>query len=68
MTSDETRARYRAAGIDLPDYRQYAARCPHTERACYHEAIWLEHRLLLGSQQDMNDIAGAFAKVIEGLS
>lgn len=67
MTSDETRARYRAAGIDLPDYRQYADRCPHTERACYHEAIWLEHRLLLGSQQDMDDIAGAFAKVIDGL-
>jgi dTDP-4-amino-4,6-dideoxygalactose transaminase len=68
MTSDETRARYRAAGIDLPDYRQYADRCPHTERACYEEAIWLEHRLLLGSRQDMDDIAGAFAKVIEGLS
>jgi len=66
MTSDETRARYRAAGIDLPDYRQYADRCPHTERACYHEAIWLEHRLLLGSRQDMDDIAGAFAKVIDG--
>jgi dTDP-4-amino-4,6-dideoxygalactose transaminase len=68
MTSDETRARYRAAGIDLPDYSQYADRCPHTERACYHEAIWLEHRLLLGSRQDMDDIAGAFAKVIKGLS
>jgi dTDP-4-amino-4,6-dideoxygalactose transaminase len=65
MTSDETRARYGAAGIELPDYRQYADRCPHTERACYEEAIWLEHRLLLGSQQDMEDIAGAFAKVID---
>ena len=65
MTSEETRARYRAAGIELPDYRAYAERCPHTERACYHEAVWLEHRLLLGTTQDMDDIAGAFGKVIE---
>ena len=65
MTSDETRDRYRAAGIKLPDYRSYADRCPHTERACYQEAVWLEHRLLLGTRQDMDDITGAFAKVIE---
>ncbi|MBL8849163.1 MAG: DegT/DnrJ/EryC1/StrS family aminotransferase [Planctomycetaceae bacterium] len=64
MTSDETRSRYRAAGIELPDYRAYAERCPHTERACYHEAVWLEHRLLLGTRQDMDDIVGAFTKVI----
>jgi dTDP-4-amino-4,6-dideoxygalactose transaminase len=64
LTSDETRARYKAAGIDLPDYRQYADRCPNCERACYHESIWLEHRLLLGTKEDMDDIIGAFAKVI----
>lgn len=65
MSSDETRARYKAAGIDLPDYRAYADRCPNAQRACYHEAIWLEHRLMLGARQDMDDIAGGFAKVIE---
>jgi dTDP-4-amino-4,6-dideoxygalactose transaminase len=65
MTSEETRARYRAAGIDLPDYRRYVERCPHAERACKEEAIWLEHRLLLGTKQDMDDIIGGFAKVIE---
>jgi perosamine synthetase len=65
MSSDETRARYQAAGIDLPDYRAYADRCPNTERACYEEAIWLEHRLMLGTRQDMDDIAGGFAKVID---
>ena len=64
LTSDETRARFRAAGIDLPDYRQYADRCPNCERACYRESIWLEHRLLLGTREDMDDIIGAFAKVI----
>ena len=64
MTSAETRARYRAAGIELPDYRQYADRCPNAERACSQEAVWLEHRLLLGTKQDMDDIIGGFAKVI----
>jgi dTDP-4-amino-4,6-dideoxygalactose transaminase len=64
MTSAETRDRYRAAGIELPDYRQYADRCPNAERACSQEAVWLEHRLLLGTKQDMDDIIGGFAKVI----
>ncbi len=67
MSSDETRARYKSAGIQLPDYREYADRCPHTERACYNESIWLEHRLLLGTRQDMDDIVAGFAKVIEAL-
>jgi dTDP-4-amino-4,6-dideoxygalactose transaminase len=65
MTSDETRSRYRAAGIELPDYGQYAAHCPNAERACRQEAIWLEQSLLLGSQQDIDDIVGAFTKVSE---
>jgi dTDP-4-amino-4,6-dideoxygalactose transaminase len=68
LVSDETRARYRAAGIAVPDYRQYAERCPHCERACYHESIWLEHRLLLGTREDMDDIIGGFAKVIGAFS
>jgi dTDP-4-amino-4,6-dideoxygalactose transaminase len=67
MTSAETRDRFRAAGIELPDYREYADRCPNAERACREEAIWLEHRLLLGTREDMDDIIGAFAKVIHGL-
>lgn len=67
MTSEETRARYRAAGIELPDYRCYVERCPNAERACKDEAIWLEHRLLLGTRQDMDDIIGGFAKVIDAL-
>jgi dTDP-4-amino-4,6-dideoxygalactose transaminase len=65
MTSEETRERYRAAGIELPDYRRYAERCPNAERACREEAIWLEHRLLLGSRQDIDDIIGGFTKVVE---
>lgn len=38
---------------------------PHTERAAYREAIWVPHRLLLGSEADVDDIAAAFAKVHE---
>ncbi|MBI2433164.1 MAG: DegT/DnrJ/EryC1/StrS family aminotransferase [Candidatus Hydrogenedentes bacterium] len=64
MTSEETRARFRAAGISLPDYAAYAERCPHCEHACHEESIWLEHRLLLGTREDMDDIAEGFAKVI----
>ncbi len=64
MTSEETRARYTAASINFPDYAQYASKCPHTERACYQESVWLEHRLMLGTTQDMNDIIAGFTKVI----
>jgi len=65
MNSEETRGRYQAAGIALPDYAQYAERCPNCERACHEEAIWLEHRLLLGTRQDMDDIIAAFNKLVE---
>lgn len=38
--------------------------CPETERACGQEAIWLQHhRLLLGSRQDVEDIAAAILKI-----
>ena len=45
------------------DFAAYAECCPNSERACTEEAIWLEHRLLLGSKQDMNDIADAIEKI-----
>jgi len=44
------------------DYSRYPALCPNSERAC-REAIWLEHRLLLGTRQDMDDIVDAVAKI-----
>ena len=44
------------------DYAQYAAKCPHAERACA-EAVWLEHRLFLGGAEDMEDIAMAISKI-----
>jgi hypothetical protein len=45
------------------DFTKYAELCPITERACATEAVWLEHRLLLGSQQDVDDIANAVEKI-----
>ncbi len=39
--------------------------CPNSDRLCREEAIWLEQRLLLGSHDDMDDIAGAFQKVYD---
>ncbi|MCC6588217.1 MAG: DegT/DnrJ/EryC1/StrS family aminotransferase [Bryobacterales bacterium] len=46
------------------DYTRFADLCPSSERAC-HEAVWLEHRLLLGEHSDMDDIAGAMRKIYE---
>jgi len=43
------------------DYDQVV--CPVTEKACREEAVWLYQALLLGTRQDMEDIAGAIAKL-----
>ena len=47
------------------DFSKYANLCPVAERACAAEAVWLEHRLLLGSGQDVDDIAHAIEKIRE---
>lgn len=44
------------------DYRSFEELCPNSERAC-REAVWLEHRLLLGSREDTEDIARAVEKI-----
>ncbi|MGH9469460.1 MAG: DegT/DnrJ/EryC1/StrS family aminotransferase [Terriglobia bacterium] len=46
------------------DYASFEALCPAAERAC-REAVWLEHRLLLGTPEDMDDIARAVEKIYE---
>jgi len=45
------------------DYAAFAEKCPVSERACASEAIWMEHRLLLGTRDDMDDIVAAIEKV-----
>ena len=36
---------------------------PIASRAAYRESIWLPHELFLGSPEDVDDLAAAFAKV-----
>lgn len=50
------------------DYTSYRGKCPVAERACYEEAVWLEHRLFLSSREDMDDIVRAVCKVRESQS
>lgn len=54
---------YTGAGVahPRPDYRQ--VRCPNCETLSTEQGVWLEHRLLLGTRQDMDDIAAAFEKI-----
>jgi dTDP-4-amino-4,6-dideoxygalactose transaminase len=44
------------------DYRQYC--CPVAERAAYQESVWLPQFLLIGDEQDVEDIARAVVKVM----
>ena len=45
------------------DYTKYYL--PETERACYEECIWFNQNMMLGSQEDMNDIVEAIIKIKE---
>ena len=42
-------------------------RCPVTERAAYEESVWLHHRLLLGSEREVDDIVEAIGKIRDNL-
>jgi dTDP-4-amino-4,6-dideoxygalactose transaminase len=52
---------FQEPGLPL-DCRRFADLCPQAERACA-EAFWLEHRLLLGDRDDMDDIIAAIRKI-----
>ena len=53
---------YRNARPDL-DYTKTS--CPNCETISFTQGVWLEHRLLLGTRQDMDDVATAFEKIYE---
>lgn len=56
-----------AFGVDrFPDFRQYAERCPVTERACSREATFMLHDVFLTDEAGVGKLAAAFAKVYEG--
>ena len=44
------------------EYRVFEQTCPQAERACA-EAVWLEHRLLLAEQNEIEDIVRAIRKI-----
>jgi dTDP-4-amino-4,6-dideoxygalactose transaminase len=44
-----------------------ACSCPISERAAYEESVWLPQFLLIGTEQDVRDIADAVAKVAANL-
>lgn len=48
-------------------YADFKERCPVTEKACYDEAVWLMHNVLLGDRKDMDDIADAIEKIKENI-
>lgn len=53
-------------GRDEPvDYGQ--CRCPVSERAAYHESVWMPHTLLIGDEADVRDVARAVEKVVLNL-
>lgn len=41
--------------------------CPVSERAAYEEAVWLPQFLLIGDDQDVDDIAAAVEKVVRNM-
>lgn len=47
------------------NYDRYAQenKCPMNEQVCNEEAVWLFQNLLLGTRQDMNNIADAIVKI-----
>ena len=66
------RAIYRSDGFwehSAPDEtaEQIAARCPVTEEV-FRDAIWLHHRTLLGTEQQMQDIADVVAEALAARS
>jgi len=42
--------------------------CPVSERAAYHEAVWIPQFVLLGGDQDVDDVVRAVEKVMKNLS
>ena len=66
---DQPLFRNKAFGPFLPqaaarlDYR--ASRCPNSDRLSREQAVWLGQNLMLGSDDDIADIAWAFAKIHE---
>jgi dTDP-4-amino-4,6-dideoxygalactose transaminase len=53
-------AEFPALGGRLP---WSATRCPVAERAAFEESVWLHHRLLLGTEKDVDSVLDAVHKI-----
>ena len=52
------------SGREKPiDYRGFLEKCPHADRACREEAVWLMHQLFLGDKNHIDGILHAIAKI-----
>ncbi|MEU1946001.1 DegT/DnrJ/EryC1/StrS family aminotransferase, partial [Streptomyces sp. NPDC020125] len=53
--------------IAAPDLTvdELARRCPHSE-ALTRDCLWLHHRVLLGSEEQMHEVAAVVADVLAG--
>ena len=47
------------------DYACFEKSCPVSEHACNSEAAWMPQNVLLGTEQDMDDIVAAVKKVLD---
>jgi dTDP-4-amino-4,6-dideoxygalactose transaminase len=56
---------YSSHHTDQPALDYTRTCCPNCETISFSQGIWLPHRLLLGSRQDMDDIAAAVEKLYE---
>ncbi len=66
---DQPLFRNKAFGPYLPGVRDRldftAVHCPNSRRICQDEGIWLDQSMMLGTSDDMDDIADAFEKIHE---
>ena len=54
-------------GRDKPLDLRNMYRCPASERAAYHEAIWFPHHLFLGDKKEIDTIADAIFKTLHNI-
>jgi hypothetical protein len=40
-----------------------ATRCPVAEKAAFEESVWLPHRILLGTEQDVDSVLEAVGRI-----
>ncbi len=51
----------------IQEYLRTETSLPVTEKACEEEAVWLKQNILLGTREDMDDVADAILKIKENV-